>query len=159
MFCDLVGSTALSAGRGGANLWSGQVILAYITEPVDQELLLRNIGCRKSDLEGSMAGASEALRCRANDARRGRLSTGGARPSAKRRPPPLPDIILKWYRRLVARKFDGSSPRRAAGRPPIGKQIEELLFPQVTETRCDKLVECRKRLGGSCVTITGRRVS
>ena len=39
----------------------------------------------------------------------------------------LPDTILKWYRRLVARKFDGSSARRAPGRPPIGEEIEELI--------------------------------
>ena len=39
----------------------------------------------------------------------------------------LPDTILKWYRRLVARKFDGSCARRAAGRPQIGKEIEELI--------------------------------
>jgi putative transposase len=29
-----------------------------------------------------------------------------------------------------------------------------LLFPQVTKTRCDKAIECRERLGGSCVTTT-----
>jgi hypothetical protein len=27
-----------------------------------------------------------------------------------------------------------------------------LLFPWVTETRCEKAVECRQRLGGYCVT-------
>jgi hypothetical protein len=39
----------------------------------------------------------------------------------------LPDTILKWYRGLVARKFDGSCARRAPGRSSIGKGIEELI--------------------------------
>ena len=30
-----------------------------------------------------------------------------------------PEIILKWHRRLVARKFDGSKNRKRHGRPPI----------------------------------------
>src|ERR1039457_53058 len=29
-----------------------------------------------------------------------------------------PETILKWHRRLVAQKFDGSKSRRKAGRPP-----------------------------------------
>jgi hypothetical protein len=33
----------------------------------------------------------------------------------------LPDTILAWYRRLVARKFDGSRQRRKPGRPRISK--------------------------------------
>jgi hypothetical protein len=47
----------------------------------------------------------------------------------------LPDTILKWYPRLVARKFDGSSTRRAPGRPPIGKEIEELIVRMAKENR------------------------
>jgi len=30
-----------------------------------------------------------------------------------------PDTIMGWYRRLVARKFDGSKSRRYPGRPRI----------------------------------------
>ena len=30
-----------------------------------------------------------------------------------------PDTILRWYRELVARKYDGV-PRRAAGKPKTG---------------------------------------
>jgi hypothetical protein len=33
----------------------------------------------------------------------------------------LPDTILAWYRRLVARKFDGSKQRRSPGRPRVDK--------------------------------------
>jgi putative transposase len=38
-----------------------------------------------------------------------------------------PETILKWHRRLVARKFDGSRFRKRHGRPPIEAEIEELV--------------------------------
>jgi hypothetical protein len=37
-----------------------------------------------------------------------------------------PDTILKWYRELVAKKFDGSTYRRSLGRPCADAQTEEL---------------------------------
>ncbi len=30
-----------------------------------------------------------------------------------------PDTLLRWYRRLVAKKYDGSQRRERIGRPPI----------------------------------------
>jgi putative transposase len=62
----------------------------------------------------------------------------------------LPDTILKWYRRLVARKFDGSSARRAPGRPPIGEEIEELIVRMAKENRSwgyDRIVGALANLG------------
>jgi hypothetical protein len=38
------------------------------------------------------------------------------------------DTILKWHRRLVAKKFDGSRFRNRHGRPPINAEIEELVI-------------------------------
>jgi len=38
-----------------------------------------------------------------------------------------PDTILGWYRRLVARKFDGSTARRYPGRPRVEPELEELV--------------------------------
>jgi hypothetical protein len=35
-----------------------------------------------------------------------------------------PDTIMGWYRKLVARKFDGSKSRRYPGRPRIDGEIE-----------------------------------
>jgi hypothetical protein len=46
-----------------------------------------------------------------------------------------PDTILAWYRRLVARKFDGSKERRTPGRPRIDKAIEELIVRMAGENR------------------------
>jgi putative transposase len=42
---------------------------------------------------------------------------------------------LGWYRRLVARKFDGSRARRAPGRPRIGKDVEDLIVRIAKENR------------------------
>src|SRR4030095_15433031 len=38
-----------------------------------------------------------------------------------------PDTILAWYRRLIARKFDGSNHRISPGRPPIAPEVEALI--------------------------------
>jgi len=38
-----------------------------------------------------------------------------------------PETILGWYRKLVARKFDGSKARRCPGRPRISREIEALI--------------------------------
>ena len=38
-----------------------------------------------------------------------------------------PDTILAWYRKLVARKFDGSKARRGPGRPRIRREVEQLI--------------------------------
>jgi len=31
-----------------------------------------------------------------------------------------PDTLLRWYKRLIAQKFDGSQQRRQLGRPRVG---------------------------------------
>jgi hypothetical protein len=38
-----------------------------------------------------------------------------------------PDTLLRWYRRLIARKYDGSQARRA-GRPKTAAEIERLIL-------------------------------
>jgi putative transposase len=39
-----------------------------------------------------------------------------------------PETILKWHRRLVAQKFDGSRFRKHHGRPPIETELEQLVI-------------------------------
>ena len=46
-----------------------------------------------------------------------------------------PDTILAWYRKLVARKFDGSKGRRGPGRPRIKREVEELIIRVASENR------------------------
>lgn len=38
-----------------------------------------------------------------------------------------PDTILRWYRRLIARKYDGSKKRKKPGRPPTPQEIADLV--------------------------------
>jgi putative transposase len=111
-------------------------ILAYITGTVDQELLLRNeyLAAENRILKAKLQG-----RLRLSDAERVTLGEIGHRLGRKAlgevATTALPDTILGWYRRLVARKFDGSRARRSPGRPPIGKEIEELIVRMAKENR------------------------
>jgi Homeodomain-like domain len=57
---------------------------------------------------------------------------------------------MTWYRRLVARKFDGSRAHRRPGRPPIDKEVEELIVGMAKENRSwgyDRIVGALANLG------------
>ena len=43
-----------------------------------------------------------------------------------------PDTILRWYRRLIARKYDGSA-RRSRGRPMAPREVAELVVRMAVE--------------------------
>src|SRR6266487_4082806 len=38
-----------------------------------------------------------------------------------------PETLLRWYKRLIAQKFDGSMRRTQRGRPPVAEEIERLV--------------------------------
>ena len=110
-------------------------ILAYISGTVDQELLLRNeyLAAENQILRGQLRGRpklSDAERAKLDeiDRRLGRKALGDVATAA------LPDTILGWYRRLVARKFDGSK-HRSPGRPRVDRAIEELIVLMAEENR------------------------
>jgi hypothetical protein len=46
-----------------------------------------------------------------------------------------PDTILAWYRRLIARKFDGSKHRSYPGRPRVGPELEALILHMARENK------------------------
>src|ERR1700693_4346401 len=100
-------------------------ILAYITGTVARELLLRNeyLAAENRILRGQLKG-----RLKLSDVERAKLSEIGRRLGRKAlcevANAALPDTILGWYRRLVARKFDGSK-HRSPGRPRIDKAVEK----------------------------------
>jgi putative transposase len=61
-----------------------------------------------------------------------------------------PDTILAWYRKLVARKFDGSKTRRGSGRPRIRRGVEQLIVRMAEENRdwgYDRIAEALANLG------------
>src|SRR5207245_10900102 len=37
-----------------------------------------------------------------------------------------PDTLMRWYHRLIAQKFDGSTHRSQRGRPPVAEEVERL---------------------------------
>jgi putative transposase len=46
-----------------------------------------------------------------------------------------PDTILAWYRKLVARKSDGSKARQGPGRPRVRREVEQLIVRMASENR------------------------
>ena len=61
-----------------------------------------------------------------------------------------PDTILAWYRRLIARKFDGSKRRSYPGRPPIAGETEALIVRMARENSgwgYDRIVGALANLG------------
>src|SRR5262249_22663157 len=61
-----------------------------------------------------------------------------------------PDTILAWYRRLIARKFDGSKYRSYPGRPRMDAAIEALIVRMARENSgwgYDRIVGALANLG------------
>jgi putative transposase len=44
-----------------------------------------------------------------------------------------PDTLMRWYQRLIARKFDGSQHRQQPGRPRIAEEIDLLVVRMAEE--------------------------
>ena len=103
-------------------------ILAYITGTVDQELLLRN---EYLVAENRIIKAQLKTPLRLTDAERITLAKIAHRLGRKALEDVAnvvkPDTIRGWYRKLIARKFDGSRSRRYPGRPRIDSEKEEVL--------------------------------
>jgi putative transposase len=44
-----------------------------------------------------------------------------------------PETLLRWYKRLIAQKFDGSTHHRQLGRPRVAEEIEQLVIRMAEE--------------------------
>jgi putative transposase len=44
-----------------------------------------------------------------------------------------PETLLRWYKRLIAQKFDGSTQRRPCGRPRVAEEVEQLVVRMAEE--------------------------
>src|ERR1700694_1134510 len=103
-------------------------VLACVTGTVDQELLLRDeyLAAENRILKDKLKG-----RVRVADGERARLGEIGHRLGRRVlgevATVARPDTILAWYRKLVARKFDGSKARRTPGRPRVDRELERLI--------------------------------
>src|SRR5215471_7322594 len=143
------GSCSLRRAEGGFTEWTR--ILAYITGSVDQELLLRN---EYLAAENRILRAKLNRRLRFSDAERATLGEIGFRLGRRAlsevATAARPDTILAWYRRLVARKFDGSQSRRGLGRPRIDQGVEGLIVRMARENHSwgyDRIVGALANLG------------
>jgi hypothetical protein len=61
-----------------------------------------------------------------------------------------PDTLLRLYRELIAKKFDGSRFRKSVGRGPIGEEIERLVVRMARENPSwgyDRIVGAMANLG------------
>ena len=61
-----------------------------------------------------------------------------------------PDTLLRWYRELIAKKFDGSKFRKSVGRPPVDEEIERLVVRMARENPSwgyDRIVGAMANLG------------
>ena len=111
-------------------------ILAYVTGTVDQELLAQNeyLAAENRIIKAQLKG-----RLKLSDVERGVLGEIGHRLGrqvlADVATIARPDTILGWYRKLIARKFDGSKARRGPGRPRIKREVEQLIIRMASENR------------------------
>jgi len=126
-------------------------LLAYVTGLVNQQLLRQN---EYLAAENRILRSHLPARLRLSDPKRStlaeigkRLGRGGLEGVAG---VGKPDTILAWYRRLIARKFDGSKRRSSPGRPPIDGKTEALIARMATENSgwgYDRIVGTLANLG------------
>ncbi len=128
-----------------------KTVLAYITGTVDQELLLRNeyLVAENRILRNQITG-----RVRLTDGERTTLAALGKRLGKQALAEVMsvvkPETLLAWHRKLIARKFDGSTYRRYPGRPRIDPAIEQLVVQFAQENRAwgyDRIVGALKNVG------------
>ena len=116
------------------NSWAR--LLAYVTGLVNQRLLLQ---CEYLSAENRILRSHVAGRLRLSDAERSTLAEIGKRLGRKWLAEVAfvaqPETILAWYRRLIARKFDGSKHRSYPGRPRVGPELEALIIRMAQENK------------------------
>ncbi len=126
-------------------------MLAYITGTVDQELLLRNeyLAAENRILRAKIKGRlllsdSEKATLAEIAHRLGRNALADVAATAK------PDTLFRWYRELIAKKFDGSKFRKSLGRPLVDEETERLVVRMARENPSwgyDRIVGAMANLG------------
>ena len=101
-------------------------LLAYISGMVKHQLLLQG---EYLIAENKILRSHLPARVPLTDSQRATLAEIGKRLGRQELEPVAgaakPDTILRWYRKLIARKFDGSKYRTYPGRPPVGREIAD----------------------------------
>jgi len=125
--------------------------MALVSGRVEEEILMRN---EYLAAENEILKTKIAKPLRFNDNERIRLAKIGKRIGLKALREIAcivkPETILEWFRRLVAKKFDGSMFRKRAGRPKIDPQLESLVLSFAEENPnwgYDRIVGAALNLG------------
>src|ERR1035437_6110382 len=109
-------------------------LLAYVTGSVNQELLPQN---EYLAAENRILRAKLPTKLRLRNPERATLAEIGKRLGRKVLGEVAcvakPDTILAWYRKLVAKKFDGSKHRQYPGRPTVSPELEALVVRMARE--------------------------
>jgi putative transposase len=109
-------------------------LFAYVTGMVNQKLLLQN---EYLIAENRILRSHLPLRVPLTNAQRATLAEIGKRIGRRALEQVAsvakPETILAWYRKLIARKFDGSKHRNYPGRPAVGPQVAELIVRMARE--------------------------
>ena len=126
-------------------------MLAYITGMVNQRLLLQ---CEYLAAENRILRSQLPAPLRLSDPERATLAEIGKRLGrnclADVSCVAKPETILTWYRRLIARKFDGSKRRAYPGRPRVHANVEALIVRMAQENSgwgYDRIVGALANLG------------
>jgi transposase InsO family protein len=126
-------------------------LLAYVTGLVNQQLLLQN---EYLATENRILRAHLPTRTCLSDPERSTLAEIGKRLGRKALKDVAcvakPDTILAWYRRLIAKKFDGSKFRCYPGRPRISREVTDLMVQMAKENSgwgYDRIVGALANLG------------
>ena len=126
-------------------------LLAFVTGLVNQELLLQN---EYLVAENRILRARLPSRLKLSDPERRSLAEIGKRLGRKGLKAVActaqPDTILAWYRRLVARRFDGFRQRAYPGRPRVEPAVEALVVRLARENSgwgYDRIVGALANLG------------
>src|SRR5262249_50822535 len=114
------------------NKWAR--LLAYVTGLVNQRPLLQ---CEYLIAENRVLRSHVSGRLRLSGPERSTLAEIGKRLGRKCLAEVAcvakPETILAWYRRLIARKFDGSKQGSYPGRPRVGPEREALILRMAQE--------------------------
>ncbi len=109
-------------------------VLALVGGHVDSELLLRNeyLAAENEILRTRFSG--RILLTRAERVRLARLGKRLGRKALREIGCIVqPDTVLRWYRDLIAKKFDGSKSRKSSGHPRVDQEVEELVIRYAEE--------------------------
>jgi len=103
--------------------------LALISGKVEEEILIRNeyLAAENEILKSKLKGIVKF-----KDAERIKLAKIGKRMGLKALKDVAcivkPETLLGWYRKLIAKKFDGSEFRKYPGKPKINAELENLVI-------------------------------